>query len=265
MNTHKGVWLGNYLTSADLRVFPFDTVFIPDGNHHLYKQTKYIKSITQHIVSIRYSDWKERIDNYDAKWYYVDEPYRNGLDGIKSKTWVEAQIRARRDYIAYKRPNSRMVIGDIREILKKDYEPIPDVMYVYTSYISTWFFFNIPIAFGRPNQSGSIKRLAKIVGKQNIPWIWVFGKNKFFCHPDEFEQLNNTANELGISTQVLYLNNGTEVQEKHFSLDTMVSVIHAFLEERNEYNVFSWTWRFIKSLGYLIEWLIERIKEWVLK
>jgi len=247
---NKGIWLGCNIDKFDLiHLKDINTLFIQYKDDYRFVK-KNAPHITHFVVNINHASWKQWIDELDAEYYYIDEPY---LRGVSEATLIE-----RRDYIASQRPNSKLVIGDIRHILKDDYRPIPGIQYTYTSYIGTFILFGIPIATGLPDQSNSIRRLHKIVNGE-IPFIWLFGKNKWFCYPDEYKQLTETCEDLGIDMQILYMNTGTELQETCVTKTLALEYISAFIKGENAYDLFTWTKRFFKSIWVILKWAFNKL------
>lgn len=204
------------------------------------------------IIDIKCGEWKTIVDEIDSKYYYVDEPYAAG--GI-----TEEEIKDRLDYIKQKRPNSKFVIGDIREIQNKKYQPIKDLYYTYTSYTDNWYLplLDIAIPFGFGNQSPSIKRIYKKV-EGRVPFIWVYGQNKLLCHPDEYDKLRKTCDDLSIDLMILYLGDGPDGKYKFnvVSEPDLLENISNFLSDKKPYTTTLWIRRLNMRLRLSINELL---------
>ncbi len=245
----KGIWIGNGLDFyKDLLWIVnkgFDTIYIGGDIEEKRKKVAHsikcgIKTI---ILDISYKpQWKQVIDEFDVEYYYIDEPYA-------TRNHTEDELQERIDYIAQKRPNSKFVVGDIRIIQEKKYKPLNKLYYVFTSYTDNWLIpiWDKAIAFGFPNQSPSIKRIHKKTNGK-VPWIWVYGQNKIFCHPDEYDKLYKTAKELNIPILMLYLGDGASNNSKYkfnvVSEVEMLNNIYHFIHNEKPYTFLEWWKRF---------------------
>jgi hypothetical protein len=198
------------------------------------------------ILDIAYKpEWKECVDLIDAEYYYIDEPYANVHH-------TEEELRERLEYITNKRPNSKFVIGDLRIIQEKKYKPIENLYYVFTSYTDDWLIpiWDKCIPFGLPNQTPSIKRIHKKTNGK-VPWIWVYGQNKMFCHPDEYHKLVQTAEKLDIPILFLYLGDGVKGSKYELnavSEEELLHNIHHFIHDEKPYTLYQWWQRFFYRL-----------------
>jgi hypothetical protein len=244
----KGILIGNgldfYKDLTWLVQRGFDTILIGDDIAEKRKKVIFAKEcgIQTLILDISYkAQWKQIVDEFDVEYYYIDEPYAMGHH-------TEDELQERIDYIAEKRPNSKFVIGDIRVIQEKKYKPLNRLHYVFTSYTDNWLIpiWDKAIAFGLPNQSPSIKRIHKRTGGR-VPWIWVYGQNKIFCHPDEYDKLYKTAENLGIPMLILYFGDGTPGDKYQFnaiSETEMLNNIYHFIHNEKPYTFYEWWQRF---------------------
>ncbi len=187
------------------------------------------------IADVRNTDWKEVVDLLDAEFYYYDEPYEYNVP--------EQELIDRVDYIKEKRPDSKFVIGELRKIQYKNYVPLEGLYYTFSSYTNNWYIpivgKAIPAGFG--NQSPSIRRIHKKVDGR-VPWIWVYGKNKILCHPDEFHKLKKTADDLDIGLSVLYLGGATRGKYGLNAVPrkTTLEYIDHFLADEKPYTFGEW-------------------------
>jgi hypothetical protein len=244
----KGIYPGNGLNFyTDLPWLVnrgFDTVLIGDDIVEKRKKVSFalecgIKTLILDISCK--SQWKQIVDEFDVEYYYIDEPYTMG-------NHTEEELKEYTEYIKQIRPNSKFVIGDLRVIQEKKYKPIENLHYVFTSYTNNWLIpiWDKCIAIGGPNQSPSVKRIhKKTEGK--VPWIWIYGQNKIFCHPDEYDKLYKTAEELNIPILMLYFGDGTpdsKYQFNRISEEEVMDNIYHFIHNEKPYTFFEWWKRF---------------------
>jgi hypothetical protein len=258
----KGIYLGNGLTIKDAEGLDFiiiasDTFEIMDSkiteavragitNIYLWiSVAKYFQGMAS-----KEAYWRKIVeyysDNLFIKGYYLDEPYSVlHLDNN--------QISYMRDVIRTIEHCKDFIIGDIREIIKSDYKPIPNVHYAYTSYVDTLFIFGKPLKFGLPDQSSAIKRLHKKVNGK-ISFVWMYGQNKIGCHPDEYKSLFRTCKKLGIDKAVIYFGDGVGNGYKNNSVSTHEAGRNLlfFKIEKNPYNFLSWIMKFLERLIFII-------------
>lgn len=247
----KGIWIGNGLTIQDdlqeLISIGFDTLFIehyPTLQERLqvYKDAKQL-GIKTFVVSIADALWKETIDEIDAEFYYIDEPYEMGH--VYSPKVDENELKCRLQYVLDNRPNSKFVISGLRHIQKKSYTPIPDLYYTYSSYTDNWYLpiIDIAVPFGFGNQTPAIKRIYKKVGGK-MPFLWIYGQNKLLCHPDEYHKLFKTAEDLGIPLLMLYIRDGGSPQSKYIfnkvSHELLMKNISNFISNKKPYTFTQW-------------------------
>lgn len=263
----KGIYFGNglefYKDLPWLVERGFTAVFLHGDFLSLRHKMTYCMqwNVAITIVSIAGNDWKDIVDEIDSKYYYVDEPY-------SMEVITDEQIKERLDYIKIKRPGSKFVIGDIREIQKDSYVPIKDLYYTYTSYTNNWYipYFGIAVPFGLGNQSPSIKRIHKKV-EGRFPFMWVYGQNKLLCHPDEYHKLKKTCDDLGIEMMILYLGDGPEGKYKFNTVSEhdLMENIHHFLNDTRPYTINLWIRRLNHRLRLSINELIKNknLKEFI--
>lgn len=263
----KGIWIGNGLDFYDdlrwLKDLGFELIYIglEGGIEEQLKKYNYAKSIgfTDFLVDLRLDEWKTTINLIDSAYYYIDEPYIFGRS--------DDYIIEKRDYILFRRPSSKLVVGDVRHIQKTSYKPIDGVYYTYTAYTNNWkidlFGLDLVLPFGGPDQSPSIKRIYKKTGGR-VPFIWVYGQNKIFCHPDEYSKLYQTCEDLGINIMILYLGDGASYDSKYFlnrvSESELLENINNFIHNKRPYTIFSWLSRFFRRL-YLSLQELKRTKD----
>jgi len=269
MTKHKGIILpGSGLDYSDLENLyqsGIDSVYVQsDSIEVTQERIKIIKEvgIKNIILDIGWgtydqTQWKERIEMFDVPYYYMDEPYlvrtkwymqNRGESEFEALRHTSMDIKLRRDLVKFKRPGSKFVIGDIRALLDKDYKPIDDVWYTYTSYTNNIYIPIIgkAIAIGLGNQSPAIKRLYKNV-QGRVPFVWVFGKNKLLCHPDEFHKISKTCDNLNIPMQILYTQDGSEKYKfNSITRADVLEYIEHFIKEEKPYTFWEW-W---KRLGH---------------
>lgn len=208
------------------------------------------------IVDVAYKpEWKSTVDQIDAEYYYIDEPYLN-------KTHTDEELIEILNYVKIKRPNSKFVIGDIRLIQEKKYKPIDGLYYTYTSYTDNWYipFIDKAIPIGFPDQSPSIKRIYnKTDGR--VPFIWVYGQNKLLCHPDEYHKLYKTAKELGLEFMCFYVGDGSAGDDKYiFNIVPRVQLIdnlNHFINNEKPYTTIEWISRLYNRLKISFKFLYK--------
>lgn len=287
MTINKGITLPSVgLSISDIYLLNkkgINTVFLASDS--MSKTTENYKKIRESKTEIVVLDigwgtfdqdyWKQRIDAFDCPYYYMDEPYaarinyyieNRQMSKNEAKESVYKDIVFRRDYIKRKRPNSKFVIGDIREVMKKDYVPIDDVYYTYTSYTNNIYIpiLDKALPFGLGNQSPAIARLYKKVNGR-VPFIWVYGGNKLLCHPDEYSKLINTCKKLNIPTAVMYARDGLGSEKYSFNKvnrKQLLEYIDHFLNEETPYTILEWWKRFFYRLGLSFS---ELFKTWNFK
>ena len=199
---------------------------------------------------------KQTVDQIDAEYYYIDEPYA-------MKHHSDEELKEIVDYIKLKRPNSKFIIGDIRVIQEKKYKPIPGLYYTYTSYINNWF---IPIVdkclpFGGPDQSPSLRRIHKKTGGM-VPFIWVYGQNKLLCHPDEYHKLYKTGEELGVDFLMFYAGDGGSGAEDKYRLNQVTKAqlwdnLDHFIKNEKPYTFTEWWKRFFNRWAVSFSYLFK--------
>ena len=255
---HVGNGLFYYIDLPQLVQAGFTGVMIAGEVVEKIKQFEFGKAhgIEFFIVDIAWKpQWKQTVDAIDADYYYIDEPYAMGRHS-------EDELKEIIDYIAVKRPNSKFIIGDIRVIQEKKYKPIPGLYYTYTSYVNTWLvpIWDKALPFGGPNQSPSIRRLHKKTGGK-VPFIWVYGQNKILCHPDEYDKLFKTCEDLGIEFMCLYTGDGGGVDNK-YKLNTVTKVelwdnINHFINNEKPYTLVEWWKRFFHRWAISFSYLFK--------
>lgn len=249
----KGIWFGNgldfYKDMPWIVNRGFDTVMIKDDITEKRKKVPYaiecgMKTI---ILDIAWkSQWKQVVDEFDVEYYYIDEPYA-------MKHHTEEELKEYAEYISQVRPNSKFVIGDLRVIQENKYTPLDKVHYVFTSYTNDWLIpiWDKCIPFGGPNQSPSVERIHKKTGGK-VPWIWIYGQNKLFCHPDEYDKLYKTAEKLDIPILMLYFGDGVPGSKYQFNVISeaeMLDNIFHFIHNEKPYTFFEWWQRFFHRLA----------------
>jgi hypothetical protein len=246
----KGIWIGNtldyYKDLPWLIEKGFTAVYI-GTNGGLSEQLNRFnfalqEGISTFIVDVRNSDWRQTVDTVPAQYFYFDEPYLYNVD--------EQELLDRRDYIRKVRPESKFVIGDIRAIQNWRYEPIPEMYYTYSSYTDNWYLplLGIAIPIGLGDQSPSIKRIHKKV-EGRFPFIWVYGKNKLLCHPDEYHELRKTCNDLGINLMMLYAASSSDKYKfNDVSREQVLKNIDHFLNDTKPYTRREWWQRLVHRL-----------------
>jgi hypothetical protein len=202
------------------------------------------------------NQWKQIVDNINAEYYYIDEPYTMGHHS-------DDELIQKLNYITSKRPSSKFVIGDIRVIQEKKYIPIPGLNYVYTSYTNNWLIpiLDKCIPIGGPNQSPSIKRIYKKT-RGAVPWIWVYGQNKIFCHPDEYHKIFKTAEELKIDILFLYISDGITGDNDKYRFNVVSKCelwdnINHFIKNEKPYTLLEWWKRFFYRLSLSFKYLFR--------
>ena len=261
---HKGIWLGIGLDFYEdlpwLVEKGFTAILLgtPGGPAEQLKKSIYARSHGMQILiaDVRSTNtWRETVDLVDAEYYYLDEPYLFDVP--------ESELTDRIEYIKEKRPNSKFVIGDIREIQYKSYKPLNGLYYTYSSYTDNWYIpiigKAIPIGFG--NQSPAIKRIHKKVDGR-FPFIWVYGQNKLLCHPDEYHKLRKTCDTLDIDLMMLYVGDGGPGSRYKFNVvseEQLLKNIDHFLADTKPYTTREWWNRLYTRLKLSVVDFVEHL------
>lgn len=203
------------------------------------------------VVDIKYSFWKDVVDNTSPAYYYIDEPFSSSKKYKKGKSDYYIDIETLNeisDYIKINKPNSILVLGDYKPLLKKSWLPPIKCNYTYTGYRNDIVIpgLDIQTGIGLGNQSPAIK---KILNKDcDIPFIWIFGKHKFLCYPDEFHKLFELCRKEKIYTAMLYVPNSVIHSKNNIDRETILEYIDHFVKEEKPYTFFEWWKRFYNRL-----------------
>lgn len=238
----KGIWLGMGLTFEDVPMliakgFSVIRVGTAGGANGQLERALYARryGAKKIIADVARSDWREVVDLVDAEYYYYDEPYEYNVP--------QSELIHRIHYIERVRPNSKFVIGCLRKVQYDTYTPLKKLYYTFSSYTNNVYipFIGKAIPAGFGDQSPSIRRIHKKADGR-VPWIWVYGKNKILCHPDEFHKLKKTGDDLGIDLMVLYLGGATSGKYglNAVSRETTLEYIDHFLADEKPYTLGEW-------------------------
>lgn len=205
----------------------------------------YELGVRDFIVDVKYSFWKEVVDLIDARYYYIDEPFSNTEKKLDYQVTI-VELLEIQNYIKKKRPNSDLILGDTYPLLRDYFRPLDFFYYTYTDYKNNILINNKPTYLGLGNQSKSIRKIYKKT--PNIPFIWMYGRDKLFCHPDEYHKLFNTCRELNIKLAMLYVPESIIYSKYNINRETTLKYINDFANERKPYTFFEWWSKFFKRL-----------------
>lgn len=234
----KGIWINREFNQQDMEYFKhrgLSIVFCFNAN-----QLRVVRKAGLIPVVVLSRNWsREMISKVlllqDAPYYYLDEPYEYGYPE-EELMWISEEIKR-------KQPNAKFVIGGIRFFW--DRYPLQtkgcmNVRYAYTSYIGTWRLFGKAIKFGFPSQAKTIQSI--IDYGYDIEWIFCYGKDKLWSYGDEYGSLSKLQLPMifyaGDREPYAFDDNIGHYFDAHFILNS------------NPYNVFTYTWKFIKDFTY---------------
>lgn len=171
------------------------TAFDDDLNEQLYRNENIIKHITP---KHRY---KELIDEFDAGFYYIDEPLEQGGYNVN-------ELLVRASYIDTVKPNSFFVISSYRSVRNDDFEntskSYPNMHFMYSAYTNWERFFGIWLPT-EADQRQSWTDMRNRFGKR-FSMSWVDGRG------DEYEPLLQHAATLKLNGVWLYCGSGGQMK-----------------------------------------------------
>lgn len=270
----KGFWLGSEITPRILRDILVEEnikqedifIFVPDMDikeKSEFWNECYVLGFRNFIYSISWTNWKETIEQFDGD-YYIDEPFIERVKWYMKNEYLTEQQAYKKveedliERIEYVKQNTgrRFIIGDIREFFKEDnffkrnVENYGLFNVAYTSYTSTWilpkWLGGKVLAFGLPNQVPTLRKIF-IHPYSYLSLVWSFGKDKTFCHPDEYHKIQKFCDRYNIYYNFLYLADSEDGNEKITKEQAIENVKH-FLKGQKPYTFFQWWKRFFTSL-----------------
>ena len=212
-----GIWPGDILmnTFRDLQIladeFGMKGIYLSAYNSEYTKLIKgWVNTLNLYVLKdISLDNWEKNILEYDAQFYYVDEPDMAGGSGV-----TREGVEQRRDFIKVIKPGSVMIISGTLNLLRDNYIPISGCGYMYSRYLE--------------DQSEDWRVIKKKLGGGfEMSWIKV-GDG---C--DEYVNLLSTANELGLKWIWLYGWQDNDVKSetiKHLHQFCQAAIRHGWLK-----------------------------------